>query len=93
MTVEQQESLEMELADAQAIADPERRREAIEIVQCHMLHALVDCQRKTADRVKDLDAERAARRNAWRGARLLWTILRYIAAAGGGVFISKFLCA
>ena len=54
MTKEMQDALERELNDAKAIEELARRHDAIEMVQSHMLAALLDCQRKTADRVKDL---------------------------------------
>ncbi len=58
MTAEMQSALTRELEDAQRIADPERRRDALATVTAHMLAALMDCQRKTADRVKALCAAR-----------------------------------
>ena len=54
MTAEMQSALQRELEDAQDIADPERRRDAVQTVQSHMLAALIDCQKKTADRVKQI---------------------------------------
>lgn len=84
MTVEMQEALNRELEDAKAIKEADRRREAMETVQSHMLAALIDCQRKTAERVKDLVARADAQRNRVAGAKALWTLLRYTAAAGGG---------
>lgn len=49
-----QEALERELNDAKSIEDQARRHEATEMVQSHMLVALIDCQRKTAERVKSV---------------------------------------
>lgn len=91
MTIEMQEALNRELEDAKAIKDAERRREAMENVQSHMLAALIDCQRKTAERVKQLVAGAEAQRNRVAGAKALWTIIRYIAAAGGGAAVLKLL--
>ena len=84
MTVEMQEALNRELEDAKAIKEADRRREAMETVQSHMLAALIDCQCKTAERVKQLVASSEAKRNRVAGAKALWAILRYVAAAGGG---------
>ena len=93
MTLEMQQALERELNDAKAINDTDRRREAIEMVQSHMLAALVDCQLKTAERVKQLVANAEARRNRIAGAKALWAALRYLAAMGGTGVIVKALCA
>lgn len=87
MTVEMQHALERELQDARTIEDPVRRHEAIVLVQSHMLAALIDCQRKTADRVKALVEAGEATRHKVQGAKILWTILRYVAAAGSGASV------
>lgn len=76
MTVEQQRSLELELADVKRIEDPSRRAEATTMVHSHILIALVDCQRKTAERVKELYADRAHKQ--W-----LMKCVTGFAAAGG----------
>lgn len=76
MTVEQQRSLELELADVQKIDDPARRAEATTMVHSHILIALVDCQRKTSDRVKELYSDRE--RKQW-----LRKCVSGFAAAGG----------
>ena len=93
MSPEMQQALERELCDAKAIDDTYRRREAIEMVQSHMLAALVDCQLKTAERVKQLVAHAEAKRNRIAGAKTLWAVLRYLAAMGGTGVIVKALCA
>jgi len=93
MTLEMQNALQRELDDAKSIENPERRHEAIEMVQSHMLAALIDCQRKTAERVKELVATAEAARHKLQGANLLWTALRYIVAMGGGAAVVKFLSA
>lgn len=84
MTIEQQAMLKLEMEDALALTDPSRRAEAVQTVTLHYLYALTDCQRKTADRVKRLDAEREATVQKFKGMAILWRILRYIATAGGG---------
>lgn len=91
MTIEMQEALNRELEDAKAIKDTDLRRDAMEIVQSHMLAALIDCQRKTAERVKQLVASAEAQRNRVAGAKALWMLLRYVAAAGGGAAVLKLL--
>lgn len=93
MSPEMQQALERELCDAKAIDDTDRRHEAIEMVQSHMLAALVDCQLKTAERVKQLVASAEAKRNRIAGAKALWTVLRYLAACGGTGVVVKALCA
>lgn len=91
MTIEQQSMLKLEMEDALAITDQARRTEAVQTVTLHYLYALTDCQRKTADRVKRLDAERDAALQRIKGAALLWKILRYGAALGGGGLIYHLL--
>ena len=93
MTIEMQKALERELEDAKAIRDADRRREAMETVQGHMLAALIDCQRKTAERVKDLVARADGARQRVKGAQALLAVLRYVAAMGGGAAVVKLLAA
>ena len=91
MTIEQQAMLKREMDDALAITEPDRKADAVQTVMLHYLYALTDCQRKTADRVKRIDAEREAAKQKIKGAQLLWKILRYVASAGGGGLIVHFL--
>ena len=91
-----QEALKRELDDAKAIEDGARRHEALETVLCHELAALIDCQRKTAERVKDLVARADGARQRVRGAKAMLTLLKYLVAAGGGAAgggaaVAKFL--
>lgn len=90
MTKEMQEALERELNDAKSIEDQARRHEAIEMVQSHMLAALIDCQRKTAERVKELVARSDEAKHKIEGAKWLWTLIRYLVAAGAGGAVLKF---
>lgn len=90
MTQEMQNALERELKDAKSIEDPTRRHEAIEMVQSHMLAALIDCQRKTAERVKELVARSDEAKHKIEGAKWLWTIIRYLVAAGAGGAVLQF---
>lgn len=91
MTIEMQNALERELADAKAIGDVARRHEAMETVLCHELAALIDCQRKTAERVKDLVARAEGARQRVRGAQAMLAVLRYVAAIGGGAAVMKLI--
>ena len=93
MTIEMQEALKRELDDAKAIEDVARRHEALETVLCHELSALIDCQRKTAERVKDLVARADGARQRVRGAQAMLAVLRYVAAMGGGAAVVKLLAA
>ena len=52
MTREQQNSLKLELDDAYLIKDDDARYDAVNRAQSHILLALMDCQRKTSERVK-----------------------------------------
>lgn len=61
MTLEMQNALERELKDAKT---PEDRS----LAQSHILLALMDCQRKTAERVK----------------KLSWKVFAVVFAGGGG---------
>ena len=91
MTIEMQHTLEREMEDARSITDPGRRLDATLTVLVHQNQALVDCQLKTADRVKKLVASADANRNRIAGAKALWTVIRYAAAAGGGAALVRAL--
>ena len=93
MTVEMQHTLEREMEDARRIEDPAQRLDAMLTVLIHQCRALVDCQLKTAERVKQLVANAEAKRNRIAGAKALWTVLRYLAAMGGTGVVVKALCA
>ena len=87
MTLELQETLEREMDDALRIEDSARRCEAVQTVQSHMLRALVDCQRKTAERVKELVAEKTANKLRIEGAKMLIALVKYASSAGLGGFV------
>ena len=91
MTEELQHSLEMEMKDALRIEETDRRHDAILTVLVHQNEALIDCQRKTADRVKTLVQERESVKERVKGAKLLIDALKLIASAGGTAAIIKFL--
>lgn len=79
MTLEMQEVLEREMDDALKIEDPARKSDAVLTVLSHQMRALIDCQRKTAERVKSIVAEdereKSERRGAVFAARCLWLAL------------------
>lgn len=83
MTMEQQEYLARDLNDAMESGDEKR----IDKAHSNILLALIDCQRKTADRVKQLviDKDRAEQRMA--GAKWIWGVLAAITSSGGGALI------
>ena len=91
MTEELQHSLQIEMKDALRIEDTNRRHDAILTVLVHQNDALIDCQRKTADRVKGLVQERDGVKERVKGAKLLIDLLKLIASAGGTAAIIKFL--
>lgn len=93
MTLEMQHTLDREMEDARKIADPARRLDATLTVLVHQCRALVECQLKTAERVKALGANAEAKRNRIAGAKALWVVLRYLAAMGGTGVVVKALCA
>lgn len=79
MTLELQETLERGMEDALKIEDAARRSDAVLTVLSHQMRALVDCQRKTSDRVKQLliDRDRDATKAATirTSARILWAVI------------------
>ena len=85
-------NLEEEMEDARRIEDPARWLDATLTVLVHQNQALVDCQLKTAERVKHLVANAEAKHNRIAGAKALWTVLRYLAAMGGTGVVVKALC-
>lgn len=82
MTVEQQEQLERELKGAMDSGDHDR----IRCAHSNIMLALVDCQRKTAERVKQLliDADRAAqrRKGAVAATVVIWSVTSALVGAG-----------
>lgn len=94
MTIELQNTLTREMEDALKIEDSERRKEATSTVQNHILIALLDCQRKTADRVKSLVADALEREQKIKGAKWLAGIIKVVVSIGGpgaAVYILKLL--
>ena len=93
MSPEMQHMLDCEMEDARKIADPARRLDAMLTVLVHQCRALVECQLKTAERVKALGADAEAKRNRIVGAKTLWAVLRYLAQVCGTGVVVKALCA
>ena len=55
------------------------------------MKAMIDCQYKTSERVKDLVIDRDREKSRKEGAKWLWGILSAVAASGGGALILKML--
>ena len=91
MTEELQHALKIEMKDALSIKEPESRHDAILTVLVRQNDALIDCQRKTADRVKEIVSERDSMKERVKGAKFLIDLLKLIASAGGTAAIIKFL--
>ena len=79
MTLEQQESFKRELDGAMASGDKSR----IDAAMANILIALIECQRKTADRVKELVADKEAVKNKKEGLRLGAMLLKAAINIGG----------
>ena len=87
MTIEQQESLSRELEAAVKSGDDK----LLDRAHSNILLALIDCQRKTADRVKELRVEADRKKQRLEGAKWLWGILGAFAASGGGAILLRLL--
>ena len=88
MTIEQQQQLERELDGAMKSGDKQR----IDCAMANILLALIDCQRKTADRVKEIFNEREATKNKVAGAKLFYGLLKAaisIAGPTGAIILCK----
>ena len=84
MTQEMQDILNAQLDSAATPEDVSR-------AMVTAMKALIDCQRKTAERVKALAIERDRAQARRDGARWLWGVLATIAASGGGALVLKLL--
>jgi hypothetical protein len=51
------------------------------------MKAMIDCQYKTSERVKDMVIERDLEKSRREGAKWLWGLLASVASAGGGSLI------
>jgi len=90
MTLEMQEHLKREMGDALAIEDADRRHDAMLTVLVHQNDALIDCQRKTSDRVKGIVAKEEAEKNRKIGAKWAFGIVVSVSSVVGPVIAIKF---
>jgi hypothetical protein len=87
MTAEMYDYISREFTEAEKAGDDERMSR----IMVRAILAMMDCQRKTADRVKELCAARETARAKLSGAKLAWDALKLVSAAGGGALILKLL--
>ena len=71
--------------------DKVRTDEEVDKAMVGGMKAMIDCQYKTSERVKDLVIDRDREKSRREGAKWLWGILSAIAASGGGAVILKLL--
>ena len=71
--------------------DKARTDEEVDKAMVGGMKAMIDCQYKTSERVKDLVIDRDREKSRREGAKWLWGILSAIAASGGGAVILKLL--
>lgn len=87
MTADQQAQIEREYNDAVATGDSAQIMRAVG----HAVMALVDCQRKTADRVKEMRVEADRAKHRIEGVKLAARVARFVATLGGGALLMKIL--
>ena len=87
MTAEMCNYISKEFKEAEDAGDRDRMNR----IMVRAIVAMMDCQRKTADRVKELCAVREEAKAKLTGARLVWDALKIVSAAGGGALILKLL--
>lgn len=80
MTQELQDYLTNQLDSATA-------PEEIDRAMVGAMKALIDCQRKTAERVKEMRIEADRRKHRLEGMSWLWGTLQTLSASGGGAAI------
>jgi hypothetical protein len=80
MTEEMQKYLTQQLASATTHEETDR-------ALVNSITALIDCQRKTADRVKAIMIERDREKQRREGAKWLWGVLATLSSTGGGALI------
>ena len=71
--------------------DKAKTDEEVEKAMVGGMKAMIDCQYKTSERVKDLVIDRDREKSRREGAKWLWGILSAVAASGGGAVILKLL--
>ena len=84
MTEEMQKYLTQQLASA--VTHEEMDRALVS-----SMTALIDCQRKTADRVKSILIDKDREKSRREGAKWMWGTLAAVAASGGGSLILSLL--
>jgi hypothetical protein len=87
MTAEMYDYISREFAEAEKAGDDERMSR----IMVRAILAMLDCQRKTSDRVKEILAREETARAKLSGAKLAWDALKILSAAGGGALILKLL--
>lgn len=87
MTIELKEALERRLDEAIASKDPEKIADAHTAIE----KAMIDCQMKTAERVKDLCKKMDSAMDMVQGARLAGKFAYSIIGAGGGALLCKLI--
>ncbi len=87
MTAEMYDYISREFAEAEKAGDDERMSR----IMVRAILAMLDCQRKTSDRVKEILAREETAKAKLSGAKLAWDALKLVSAAGGGALILKLL--
>lgn len=87
MTAEMYDYISREFAEAEKAGDDERMSR----IMVRAILAMLDCQRKTSDRVKEILAREETAKAKLSGAKLAWDALKIVSAAGGGALILRLL--
>ena len=87
MTAEMYNYISREFEEAEKAGDEERMSR----IMVRAILAMLDCQRKTSDRVKEILAREETAKAKLSGAKLAWDALKILSAAGGGALVLKLL--
>ncbi len=87
MTAEMYDYISREFTEAEKAGDDERMSR----IMVRAILAMLDCQRKTSDRVKEILAREETAKAKLSGAKLAWDALKVLSAAGGGAIILRLL--
>ena len=87
MTAEMYNYISREFEEAEKAGDEERMSR----IMVRAIIAMLDCQRKTCDRVKEILAREETAKAKLSGAKLAWDALKILSAAGGGALVLKLL--
>ena len=87
MTAEMYDYISREFEEAEKAGDEERMSR----IMVRAILAMLDCQRKTSDRVKEILAREETAKAKLSGAKLAWDALKILSAAGGGALVLKLL--